>query len=78
MTTAGMIMFGAIGAIVAAPFLKIVIDAHHQLKAAGLFGAGGADGGAGLPGDLAADASIAPPPDAVRAGESAPEASSPS
>ena len=37
-TTAGMMMFGALGGIVAAPFLKIVMDAHRQLKAAGLFG----------------------------------------
>ena len=59
-TTAGMIMFGALGGIVAAPFLKIVLDAHRQLKAAGLFGPSGEDGGAGasaaLPRDLSPDA----------------------
>jgi len=37
-TTAGGILFGAVGAVVAAPFLKIAIDASHRLKAVGLFG----------------------------------------
>jgi len=59
-TTAGMIMFGALGGIVAAPFLKIVMDAHRQLKAVGLFGASATDGAA-LPGDLAAGAAQHPP-----------------
>jgi putative heme transporter len=51
-TTAGMIMFGALGGIVAAPFLKIVMDAHHQLKAAGLFGDSGSRAEGSLPSDL--------------------------
>ncbi len=55
-TTAGMIMFGALGGIVAAPFLKIVMDAHRQLKAAGLFGASGPAAAEALPPDLAAGA----------------------
>jgi predicted PurR-regulated permease PerM len=38
-TTAGAILFGAIGGIVAAPFLKIAIDSYARLKAIGLFGA---------------------------------------
>jgi putative heme transporter len=50
-TTAGLIMFGALGGIVAAPLLKIVMDAHRRLKAAGLFGAS-PEGGGGLPPDL--------------------------
>ncbi len=38
-TTAGAILFGAIGGIVAAPFLKIAIDSYSRLKEIGLFGA---------------------------------------
>jgi putative heme transporter len=52
-TTAGMIMFGALGGIVAAPFLKIVLDAHRQLKAAGLFGEARPQDADTLPPDLA-------------------------
>ena len=36
-TTAGAILFGGVGAIVAAPLLKVVLDASAQLKQAGLF-----------------------------------------
>jgi len=36
-TTVGAILFGAIGGVVAAPFLKIVMDVSHQLRGAGLF-----------------------------------------
>ena len=36
-TTVGAILFGAIGGVVAAPLLKIVIDVKHQLGDAGLF-----------------------------------------
>lgn len=36
-TTGGAILAGALGGIFAAPFVKIGIDAYHQLKAAGLF-----------------------------------------
>jgi len=39
-TTAGAILFGAAGGVVAAPFLKIAIDASSQLRATGLFDAG--------------------------------------
>ncbi len=58
-TTGGAILAGALGGIFAAPFVKIGVDAYHQLKAAGLFdeGSGGAGdavtaapGGAGPPG----------------------------
>ena len=38
-TTAGSVLFGAVGGIFAAPFLKIFLDARLKLKAAGLFGA---------------------------------------
>ena len=37
-TTAGSMLFGAVGGIFAAPFLKIFLDARLKLKAAGLFG----------------------------------------
>ena len=36
-TTAGSLLFGAIGGVFAAPFLKIFLDAMARLKAAGLF-----------------------------------------
>jgi predicted PurR-regulated permease PerM len=36
-TTAGAILFGALGGIVAAPLLKIALDTGRQLKEAGLF-----------------------------------------
>ena len=36
-TTGGAILAGALGGIFAAPFVKIGVDAYHQLKAAGLF-----------------------------------------
>jgi predicted PurR-regulated permease PerM len=36
-TTGGAILGGAIGGIFAAPFVKIGVDAYHQIKAAGLF-----------------------------------------
>ena len=56
-TTAGAILFGAIGGVIAAPLLKIAIDAFARLKAAGLFGAPASRGvvasagrGAGPPG----------------------------
>ena len=38
-TTAGSVLFGAVGGVFAAPFLKIVLDARLKMKAAGLFGA---------------------------------------
>ena len=43
-TTAGSMLFGAVGGVFAAPFLKIAVDARLRLKAAGLFD--GAAGGA--------------------------------
>ncbi|MGE5228172.1 MAG: AI-2E family transporter, partial [Deltaproteobacteria bacterium] len=61
-TTGGAVLAGALGGIFAAPFVKIGVDAYHQLKAAGLFdeGSGGAGdavtaapGGAGPPGAAA-------------------------
>jgi predicted PurR-regulated permease PerM len=39
-TTAGGILFGAVGGVFAAPFVKIDLDAHERLKEAGLFGGG--------------------------------------
>jgi predicted PurR-regulated permease PerM len=36
-TTGGAILAGALGGIFAAPFVKIGVDAYHQLKDAGLF-----------------------------------------
>jgi predicted PurR-regulated permease PerM len=53
-TTAGSMLFGAVGGIFAAPFLKIFLDARLKLKAAGLFSSGPATAGAGLPGGDAA------------------------
>lgn len=50
-TTAGSMLFGAVGGVFAAPFLKIFVDARLKLKAAGLFSntwaAGPPGGGAG-------------------------------
>jgi len=39
-TTAGGILFGAVGGVFAAPFVKIGLDAHERIKAAGVFGDG--------------------------------------
>jgi predicted PurR-regulated permease PerM len=52
-TTGGAILAGALGGIFAAPFVKIGVDAYHQLKAAGLFddGPGGGDAGAAAAGE---------------------------
>jgi putative heme transporter len=36
-TTAGSLLFGAIGGVFAAPFLKIGVDAVARLRAAGVF-----------------------------------------
>jgi predicted PurR-regulated permease PerM len=36
-TTAGGILFGAVGGVFAAPFVKIALDAYEQCKAIGLF-----------------------------------------
>jgi predicted PurR-regulated permease PerM len=55
-TTAGSMLFGAVGGVFAAPFLKILLDARLKLKAAGLFGdpdavaAGAGPPGTGPPG----------------------------
>lgn len=61
-TTAGSALFGAVGGIFAAPFLKIFLDARLKLKAAGLFSsapAAGVSGSGTPPGDPGAR-----PPDA--------------
>jgi len=50
-TTAGSMLFGAVGGIFAAPFLKIFLDARLKMKAAGLFSRGPATVGARPPGD---------------------------
>jgi predicted PurR-regulated permease PerM len=39
-TTAGGIVFGAVGGVFAAPFVKIGLDAYARVKAAGLIGSG--------------------------------------
>ena len=65
-TTAGSALFGAVGGVFAAPFLKIFLDARLKMKAAGLFGepptamVHSADGGNGPPGG-SAEASPAGP-----------------
>ncbi len=46
-TTAGSLMFGAVGGVFAAPFLKIAVDARLKMKAAGVFSAGSAASTAG-------------------------------
>ena len=43
-TTAGSMLFGAVGGVFAAPFLKIAVDARLKLKAAGLFADGSPEG----------------------------------
>lgn len=48
-TTGGAILAGALGGIFAAPFVKIGVDAYQQMKAAGMFDDGAADGGAAGP-----------------------------
>ena len=50
-TTAGSALFGAVGGIFAAPFLKIFLDARLKMKAAGLFSSAPAVAGQGPPGD---------------------------
>ena len=37
-TTAGGILFGAVGGVFAAPFVKIALDAYEQCRKVGLFG----------------------------------------
>jgi hypothetical protein len=39
-TTAGGILFGAVGGVFAAPFVKIGLDAYARVRAAGVFGSG--------------------------------------
>jgi predicted PurR-regulated permease PerM len=48
-TTAGSALFGAVGGIFAAPFLKIFLDARLRLKAAGLFSDAGVSSVGGGP-----------------------------
>jgi predicted PurR-regulated permease PerM len=56
-TTAGGILFGAVGGVFAAPFVKIGLDAHARIKAAGVFGGGTPCTGEGdAPGASAAEA----------------------
>lgn len=57
-TTAGGILFGAVGGVFAAPFVKIGLDAHVRIREAGVFG-GGAARQALRPPELAADAAAA-------------------
>jgi putative heme transporter len=73
-TTAGSMLFGAVGGVFAAPFLKIFVDARLKMKAAGLFsgsaadtatgsappgGAGAGPPGSGPPGLTGPDAALA-------------------
>jgi predicted PurR-regulated permease PerM len=44
-TTAGGILFGAVGGVFAAPFVKIGLDAYARVKAAGVFGRGTSSAG---------------------------------
>ena len=54
-TTGGSLLFGAVGGVFAAPFLKIAVDARLKLKAAGLFSSAPAGGaGAAPPGEAGA------------------------
>ena len=39
-TTAGSLLFGAVGGVFAAPFLKIAVDARLKMKAVGMFSTG--------------------------------------
>jgi predicted PurR-regulated permease PerM len=53
-TTAGSMLFGAVGGVFAAPLLKIAVDARLEMKAAGLFAsspAAGCAGGGPTPGE---------------------------
>jgi predicted PurR-regulated permease PerM len=72
-TTAGSMLFGAVGGVFAAPLLKIVVDARLRLKEAGLFGGAAAaalaapqaadpPGGAGPPGPDSPDPALATGP----------------
>ena len=71
-TTAGSALFGAVGGIFAAPFLKIFLDARLKMKAAGLFSstsATAAGSGAAPPGAAGAGPpGPGTPPDAALAG----------
>ena len=49
-TTAGGILFGAVGGVFAAPFLKIGVDSYGLMKGAGLFGPGSVPESDGEPG----------------------------
>ena len=61
-TTAGGILFGAVGGVFAAPFVKIGLDAYARIKAAGVFGSGTQSAGdAKASGDPAAGAGALEP-----------------
>jgi hypothetical protein len=70
-------LFGAVGGVFAAPFLKIVVDARIKLKAAGLFsnGRGAAADGPAPAGPAATRG--AGPPGGAGAGPSGPLALDP-
>jgi putative heme transporter len=61
-TTAGGILFGAVGGVFAAPFVKIGLDAYERVKAAGLFGGQSVIEGGGSESDGAGDRGLAGPP----------------
>ena len=61
-TTGGAILAGALGGIFAAPFVKIGVDAYHQMKAAGMFDDGPAGDDAGDAGPPAPDEGGPPGP----------------
>ncbi len=59
-TTGGAILAGALGGIFAAPFVKIGLDAYHQLKEAGLFDDGPGEASAVGPGPSEPDGGGSP------------------
>ena len=66
-TTAGGILFGAVGGVFAAPFLKIGVDSYGLMKDAGLFGAKAVDEAGDVP-DAAGPPGDAGPPGGASAG----------
>jgi putative heme transporter len=61
-TTAGGILFGAVGGVFAAPFVKIGLDAYERVKAAGVLGGPRGIEGGGSEAERAGDREVARPP----------------
>jgi predicted PurR-regulated permease PerM len=69
-TTAGSMLFGAVGGVFAAPFLKIFLDGRLKLKSAGIFSsASAASGGAGGAGPSGGPPGSGPPGPALAEGQ---------